>query len=96
MAYIVNDLPKPKIKHTGGFGTKGQSRWPFAKLEIGQSFMVPNKKNMPPGESVEDASTEANMRTHVSRHNRKIFPDRKFICKVYEADTHWLQIYREY
>jgi hypothetical protein len=62
--------------------TKGHSKYPFAKLEVGESFLVPNKDLNPPAHLLELSSTYGNMKTHVSRHNNKILPDRRFQCSL--------------
>ena len=88
MAYIVPNAPIPApTEHLRG------GKYPFADLEPGQSFMVPNKADMPPGEDVGNASTVKNMRTIVCRMNAK--GGKRFRCRIYPQDKHWVQVWRD-
>jgi len=91
MVYISENAPIPPANSN----RKGTCRFPFAQLEIGHSFFVANKNDMPPGEDISDASTLGNMTTHVSRHNNKLMPDKKFRCRIYPVNKQWIQVWRE-
>lgn len=74
--------------------TKGQSKYPFNQLEVGQSFFVPNREANLPEFAVEEAALLRTLKTHVSRWNTKITPDKKFHVAVSQSDDRWLQVWR--
>mgnify|MGYP003398077870 FL=1 len=82
----VNPLPIDKRKDSGF-----KSKFPFATLNVGEGFFVPNKLAMPPAELLEKASTLRNMQTHCNYQNKK--KDKVFRAALY--DTNWIQVWRE-
>lgn len=77
--------------------TKASStpKYPLAKLEVGQSFVVPNMtaKDRLPWEDQADAAHYPTIKVHVSRWNRK-GDGKKFGHRVSPEDDRYIQVWR--
>ena len=66
MPYLRTDAPIPEDKPRG----KPASKFVFDKLDVGHSFFLGDKANVPAGEKAEDCSTQAVISTMISKRNR--------------------------
>lgn len=85
---ISNDVPLP-VKKLREKRAGRKARYPFAELEIGQSFFVPNaclsKKARKTDDMIVFSAVPA----------RKRHPDRKFVCRAtVENDVHGVRVWR--
>jgi hypothetical protein len=63
---IENNVPIPEVKR----GILGEPRYPFAMLEVGQSFFVPKSKQKPnPAKTLASTVSSANKR--FEKHNKR-------------------------
>lgn len=89
MTYEIVTVPIPAL------ASPNTSKFPFAKLEIGESFFVPNKDNLPDNVDISISATQANMKTHCSRHTRlKLVGEKIFKCKLWPENNQFIQVWR--
>lgn len=68
-------------------------KYPFANLEVGEGFDVPNIELNPPWNLLLKASTLKNMRSNCNYRNRSTG---KRFAAAYKDDTkHYIQVWRE-
>lgn len=73
---------------------KGDCKYPFASLEVGQGFEIANKALNPPVDLLPMATTIDNMRTHCSRQSK--LQSKLFRCWFKEGESErWIVVRRE-
>lgn len=96
MPYEILTIPIPE-RPTRGKHAKGVSKYPFASLEVGQSFVVPNKAeltNLPLNDGAKAVSL-GSVQSLVHRWNTVLGEGKHFKCAVSSTDNRYIQVWRE-
>lgn len=94
MSYEIFNVPTPEAKPGATNAKKGESKYPFRQLQIGQSFFVPNKETVTNPADLEKAAYLGTLRAHCSRQSRHVLKGREFRAAIMPGNDLWLQVWR--